>query len=75
MSLLNKIKILLGRRPAQLPASDRNDETRVGEPPTTPAADNGRGEGPGLKGAITRGTAEGGVRESLRELFDKFGDE
>jgi hypothetical protein len=73
--LLNKIKRLLGRRPAQPPASDRSDETPVGEPPTTPATGNGRGEGPGLKGAIARGAAEGGVRESLRVLFDKFCDE
>ncbi|MEU5598463.1 hypothetical protein [Streptomyces sp. NPDC020298] len=75
MSLLNKIKSVLGRRrPAQPPADDRSEETSVSEGPAAPVGE-AHDASSGLRNSLARGAAEGTARETLRKIFEELFDD
>ncbi|MGW5868301.1 hypothetical protein ACWFRJ_39850 [Streptomyces sp. NPDC055239] len=79
MSLLNRIKFLLGGgSSAQSPVSPdggQSAERPVGELPAAPPPGTARSEGAGLKNSIARGAAEGTAREAVRKIFEVFLDD
>ncbi|MET7507098.1 hypothetical protein [Streptomyces albidoflavus] len=78
MSLLDKIKNLLGRRPTEASDSnsgDGNTDDGQARPGGTGRPAAPRPEGSGLGNSVARGAAEGTARESVRKFLEELFDD
>ena len=75
MSLLNKIKNLFRRRPAQTPDTESGNATAGNDQAAVPGGTGPTGQrADGLGNNIARGAAEGTAREVVRSILNLFND-
>ncbi|MEU1219173.1 hypothetical protein [Streptomyces microflavus] len=75
MPLLNKIKTLFSRRPAQTPDTESGNATADNGQAALPSGTSPTGQrADGLGNNIARGAAEGTAREVVRSILNLFSD-